>query len=94
MGVWAQPFALKQTREPGLNRAPVVDFQNCINMLINHQPLEVFPACCTLVNTGAWVSTVPVEGPGSASPGWKSLGSIPLFPVNMVELTWVSITII
>ena len=25
-GPWAQPFALKQIREPGLNRAPVVDF--------------------------------------------------------------------
>ena len=48
-------------------------------MLINHQPLEVFPACCTLVNTGAWASTVPVAGPGSTSPRWKSLGSIPLF---------------
>ena len=29
---------------------------------------------------------MPVAGPGSASPRWKSLGSIPLFPVNMVAL--------
>ena len=42
-------------------------------MLINNdQPLEVFLACCTLVNTGAWASIVPMEGPGSTSP----------FPVN------------
>ena len=38
-------------------------------MLINHQPLKAFPACCTLVNTGAWASTVPVAGPGSAHLG-------------------------
>ena len=79
-GAWAQPFALKQTREPGLNRVPVVDFfQFCINMLINHQPLEAFLVCCTLVNTGAWASTVPMEGPGSASLKWKGLGPRHLF---------------
>ena len=27
MGAWAQLFSLKQTREPGLNRAPVVVFK-------------------------------------------------------------------
>ena len=44
-------------------------------MLINQdQPLEIFLAYCTLVNTGAWASTVPVEGPGSTSPRWKDLG--------------------
>ena len=33
-------------------------------MLINQdQPLEAFLACYTLVNTGAWASTMPVEGP-------------------------------
>ena len=78
-----------------LDRAPVVDFKTVWKLFINQdQPLEDFLACCTLVNTGAWASTVPVEGPGSASPRWKSLGSIPLFLVNMVELTWVSLTII
>ena len=44
-------------------------------MLINQdQPLEAFLDYCTLVNTGAWASTVPVEGPGSTSPRWKGLG--------------------
>ena len=46
-------------------------------MLINQdQPLEAFLSYCTLVNTGAWASTVPVEGPGSTSPRWKGLGHI------------------
>ena len=40
--------------------------------IYNDQPLEAFLACCTLVNTGAWASTMPVEGPGSTSS----------FPVN------------
>ena len=65
---------------------PVVDFKTVCKMLINqYQPLEAFLAYCTLVNTEAWASTVLVEGPGSASPRWKGLGSLPLFSVNTVE---------
>ena len=46
-------------------------------MLMNKdQPLEAFLACCTLVSTGAWASTVPVEGPGFTSPRWKALAHI------------------
>ena len=93
MGACARPFALKQAREPGLNRAPVVNFfQIYINMLINHQPLEAFLACCTLVNMTAWASTMPVAGPGSAHPGERAGAHFTSpFPVNMVKLTWVSI---
>ena len=48
---------------------PVVDFKTVCKMLINQDPLlEAFLAYCTLVNTGAWASIVPVEGPGSTSP--------------------------
>ena len=41
-------------------------------MLINYQPLEAFSAYCTLVNTGAWASTVPMAGPGSAHLGERA----------------------
>ena len=59
---WAQSLALKKTQEPGLNRVPVVDFKTVWKLFINQdQPLEAFLACCTLVNTGVWASTVPVE---------------------------------
>ena len=58
----------------------VVDFKTVCKMLINQdQPLEAFLACYTLVNTGAWASTVPVEGPRSTSPRWKGLGPHHLF---------------
>ena len=48
-------------------------------LLNQDQPLEVFLSCYTLVNRGAWASTVPVEGPGSTSPRWKDLGPHYLF---------------
>ena len=54
----------------------MVDFSKLYIMLIkiNHwRPIFAY-----LVNTGACASTVPVEGPVSASP---------FFSVNMVELT-------
>ena len=35
-------------------------------------------ACCTLVNTGACASTVPVEGPVSVSPFSGKYGGIDL----------------
>ena len=50
----------------------MVDFSNCINILINLQPFEAFPACCTLVNTGVWASIVPVAGLGSAHLGERA----------------------
>ena len=48
-----------------------------MNNVVAEYQISSSVACCTLMNTGACASTVPVEGPVSASP----------FPVNMVELT-------
>ena len=41
-------------------------------MLININHWRPKLACCTLVNTGAWASTVPVAGPGSAHLGGRA----------------------
>ena len=67
-----------------LNRAPMVDFQNYMIMLIKHQPLEAYTCLLYPSEHGSLGIDRAVEGPVSASP----------FPVNMVELTWVAITII
>ena len=82
--VYTQP-CIKSLREPVLNHAPMVDFfQNCMIMLINHQPLEAYTCLLYPNEHGSLGIDLAVEGPVSASP----------FPVNMVELTCVSITII
>ena len=60
-----------------LNRAPMVDFfQNCMIMLIKHQPLEAYTCLLYPSEHGSLGIDHAVEGPVSASP----------FPVNMVEL--------
>ena len=89
MGACAQPFAFKSLREPRLNRASYLYgslfstvhqwliFQNCMIMLINHQPLEAYTCLLCHSEHGSLGIDRAVEGPVSASP----------FPVNMVELT-------
>ena len=95
-GACAQPFVFKSLREPGLNRASNLYgslcssvhqwliFQNYMIMLIKHQPLEAY-TCLLYPNEHESLGIDrTVEGPMSAS----------AFPLNMVELTCVSITII
>ena len=66
------------------NRAPMVDFLKLYKHAIKHQPLEAYTCLLYPSEHGSLGIDLAVEGPVSASP----------FPVNMVELTCVSITII
>ena len=56
----------------------MVDFSKLYIMLIKHQPLEAYFCLLHLVNMGACESTVPVEGPVSASPFSGEYGGIDL----------------
>ena len=66
-GAWAQPFALQLSGSLG-DREPMVDFSKLYIMLINHQPLEAYFCLLYPSEHGSLCSTVPVEGPVSASP--------------------------
>ena len=108
-GAWAKLIVLKYKRESVLNRCLLnlygslghnrasnlygslcstvhqwLIFQNCMIMLIKHQPPEAYTCLLYPSEHGSLGIYREVEGPVSASP----------FLVNMVELTWVSITII
>ena len=66
------------------DHAPMVDFSKLYIMLIKHQPFEAYTCLLYPSEHGSLGIDCAVEGPMSASP----------FPINMVELTCVSIIII